>query len=275
MKSLLIFLIGLFIASSCTPTKTVESEVGSGNINVDAPYLWSSQAFPRNLKISSDFSAAEVSNIQAMSNAWETAVENKKNFFTNTERTPEVSSNNMDLDDLGDDDVNGVYKITHWPLELNSGALAVTQLFGRRYNIGDNDEYVRIEHADVLINENLYDFRTVDGAGGGTYDLRTVVLHELGHFLGLSHKYGNTVMVPSIGTGSVARTPTSVDTIDMADKYHLTLGSGSSSAAIGNTRPTYSPRDGGQKIKIMIELRANGECVHIENGAVIQRHSVK
>ena len=275
MKPVFYVILGLLIASSCTPTKTVESDVGSGNINVDAPYLWSSAAFPRNLKISSDFSTDELANIQAMSDAWETAVENKKNFFTNTERTPEVSSNNLNLDDLGDDDIFGVYKITHWPLELNAGALAVTQLFGRRYNIGDRDEYVRIEHADVLINENLYDFRTADGAGGGTYDLRTVVLHELGHFLGLSHKYGNTVMVPSIGTGSVARTPTSVDTIDLADKYHLTIGSGSSNAAIGNARPRYSPRDSGQKVKIMIELRADGECVHKENGAVIGRHSIK
>lgn len=275
MKPALLLTLGLMIASSCTPTKTVESDVGGGAINSEAPYLWSGSAFPRDLRISNDFTAAELSNIQSMSNAWETAIDNKKNFFTNTNRTPEVSEPNLDLDELGDDDVNGVYKITHWPLELNAGALAVTQLFGRRYNIGDNDEYVRIEHADVLINENLYDFRTVDGAGGGSYDLRTVVLHELGHFLGLSHKYGDTVMVPSIGTSTVARAPTGVDSLDLADKYNLNLGGGSSSAAVNGSRPTYSPRTGGGKVKIMIELRADGECVHKENGIVIRRHSLK
>ena len=270
-----IFLLSLSFLASCVPTKTVESEVNGGNINVSAPYLWSSLAFPRNLKISDDFSAQEVTNIQAMTAAWETAVEDKKNFFTDTERTTEVSSPSLNLDSLGDDGVNGVYKITSWPMELSAGALAVTQIFGRRYNVGSSSEFVRIEHADILLNENLYDFRTGDTGVSGSFDLRTVILHELGHFLGLSHKYGNTVMVPSIGTSTVGRAPTGVDATDIADKYGITLGSGSSSAMALGPQKNHVPQDGGEKVKIMIELMADGECVHKENGAVIQRHFLK
>ncbi|MFP5385641.1 MAG: matrixin family metalloprotease [Bacteriovoracia bacterium] len=270
-----IILLSLAFLASCVPSKTVESEVNGGNINVSAPYLWSIYAFPRNLKISDDFTAQEVTNIQSMTAAWETAVEDKKNFFNDTERTTEVSSPSLNLDSLGDDNVNGVYKITSWPMELSAGALAVTQLFGRRYNVGSSSEFVRIEHADILLNENLYDFRTGDSGVSGSFDLRTVMLHELGHFLGLSHKYGNTVMVPSIGTSTVARAPTGVDALDIADKYGITLGGGGAAAMAAGTQKTYVPQDSGQKVKIMIELMADGECVHKENGAVTRRHFLK
>lgn len=273
MKVALIAL-NLMILSACNPAKTTDADLTSANINKSAPYIWSGAALPRTFKISEDFSPSELENIQSVTGAWESAVQNKKNFFNDTERTPEISSPNLNLDAIGDDNINGIYKITSWPLGLSSGALAVTQIFGRRLNIGAANEYVRIEHADILINENLYDFRTGDTGRSNSYDLRTVVLHELGHFLGLSHKYGNTVMVPSITSGTNIRTPTSIDATDMADKYSITLGTGTGAAVMAGKRIDYSssPSDQGQPIKLIIELMADGECVHKENGAVRERH---
>ena len=269
-----LFALNLLILSACNPAKTTTADLTSANINKSAPYLWTSTAFPRNFKISNDFSDAEVANIKSVTGAWETAVQNKKNFFNDNERTPEISSPNLDLDSIGNDNINGIYKITSWPLELSSGALAVTQIFGRRLNIGSSNEYVRIEHADILMNENLYDFRTGDSGSGGSYDFRTVVLHELGHFLGLSHKYGNTVMVPSITSGTNIRVPTSIDAVDMADKYAITLGSGTAPAVMAGKRIDYSekPGDTGEPIRMIIELMSDGECVHRENGAITERH---
>lgn len=270
----------LAFLTSCTPTTTVTGETTSGNINATAPYMWSSSAFPRDLKISTAFSAAESANFTAMTSQWETSLENKKNFFTHSATTAEVDQANMDLDSLGDDSVNGIYKIQHWPLELPSSALAVTQIFGRRFNVGDADEYVRIEHADILINRNLYNFRTSTDGSSNTYDLQTVVLHEMGHFLGLNHKSSgsNSIMVPSIGTSTVARAPTNIDVADIASKYSISLGTGSSSAILAD-KPLfkYSPKPGdpGTKVKMLIELHADGECVHKENGVVVQRHSAK
>ena len=276
MKVALLALNLLFL-SACNPAKTTQADLTSANINKSAPYMWSSSAFPRNFKISEDFLPNEVTNIKSVTGAWETSVQNKKNFFNDTERTPEISSSSLNLDAIGDDNINGIYKITNWPLGLSSGALAVTQIFGRRLNVGAANEYVRIEHADILINENLYDFRTGDTGSSNSYDLRTVVLHELGHFLGLSHKYGNTVMVPSITSGTNIRTPTNIDATDMADKYSITLGTGTSTAVMAGKRIDYSssPSDQGQPIKLIIELMADGECVHKENGAVIERHFTK
>jgi hypothetical protein len=273
MKVALIAL-NLVILSACNPAKTTPADLTSANINKSAPYMWSGAALPRTFKISEDFSPSELTNIQSVTGAWESAVQNKKNFFNDTERTPEISSPNLDLDAIGDDNINGIYKITSWPLGLSSGALAVTQIFGRRLNIGAANEYVRIEHADILINENLYDFRTGDTGSSNSYDLRTVVLHELGHFLGLSHKYGNTVMVPSITSGTNIRTPTNIDATDMADKYSITIATGTGAAVMAGKSIDYSssPSDQGQGVKLIIELMANGECVHKENGAVRERH---
>lgn len=259
---------------SCKPTKTVDAEATTGNINVSAPYLWASNAFPKDLRISDSFTASEVANIQEMSNAWEISLKNK-NFFTNTNRTPEVSSPTLNLDSLGSDGITGVYKIQNWPKSLSTGALAVTQIFGRRFNVGGPSEFVRIEHADILINEQLYNFRT-DSSSVWGYDLRTVILHELGHFLGLGHKYGNTVMVPSISGDTESHTPTSIDINDMAAKYNIPLGK-AGAAMVAGPQVNYEAPQGhtGEAIKILIEIHTDGECVHRENGVVTSRHHLR
>lgn len=267
-------LLTLFIISSCIPTQEVVPKSSVGAINSSAPFLWYSSAFPIDLRISHAFTTTEVSNIRAMTAAWETAVDNKKNFFIDTNQTSEISSPSINLDTIGEDSVFGVYKINHWPLSLNSGALAVTQILGTRHNIGTASEHVRIIFADILLNDDLYDFRTGSDLSGGTYDLQTVMLHEMGHFLGLPHKYGSTVMVPSIGASTSNRAPTGVDATDLADKYGISLGSSSSAMSAGS-RPTYIPMDEGKKVKILMELMPDGECIHKEDGVITKRHLVK
>jgi hypothetical protein len=272
MKQILA-IFALLSAVACN--QKVEPESSGGNINASAPYLWSNGAFPRYLEISNDFTDDEVDNIRDMADGWETAVSGQKDFFNHTRRTAEVSASNLNLDNLGDDNVNGIYKITHWPTALRGSALAVTQIFGRRFNIGARNEYVRIEHADVLINENLYNFRTTGNTDGFNFDLQTVVLHELGHFLGLTHKTGNTVMVTSIGEGTNNRAPTSVDRADLADKYGAALPLMPGGSGIAAAKTNYVPSGAGQQVKIMIELLTDGSCVHSENGVVVRRHSVR
>src|SRR5690606_5414167 len=119
MKLALILFVLIYLPS-CKPPQTVEPSTTKGNINQSAPYLWSSAAFPRTLRISADFSQAEYLNIKSMAEGWETAVENKEDFFTvPVERTPEVSSSSLNLDSIGDDSINGVYKLQNWPLNLS------------------------------------------------------------------------------------------------------------------------------------------------------------
>lgn len=271
MKNTVILFFLLFFASCVTKTET---KTTSGNISSSAPYIWSDRTFPKTLQISNDFSNAEVTNIQDMSTAWKTALQNNVTFFNYGARIADISNNVSSMDDFYDS-VMGVYKTTRWPDELPLSALAVTQIFGRRYNTGTSSEFVNIEHADILVNDDFFTFRTNNTDPG--YDLQTVVLHEMGHFLGLLHNTAsgrnNTIMYPSINSSEQKRAPLTVDISAIASKYSINLGGGGGHAMAGNL-PNYQVPQGeaGHPVKILIELHADGSCVHKENGVVVGRH---
>ena len=285
----LLVLLTLLIVSSCNSSPEVTSGLSTGTtsgqaIDASAPYLWSS-TFPRKVSLSSTFRTDEIADITTSSLAWDQSVSNLKNFFQYN--SPVTSTYNV----TAPDSVMGIYKAFTWPKDIDSNALAITQIFGRRYNVGDVDEYVKIEHADILINYRDHSFYTIGDSNAGDYDLKTVVLHEMGHFLGLQHiaNYWNrpdselvlseksykasSVMYPSISGGEEKRIPQSKDVNELVDKYNI--------GGFGGITPTASKRyrpkneDPGSNIRILIELKTSGECVHKEDGAVIQRHQVK
>jgi hypothetical protein len=271
-------LIFLFAVVSCVGTK-VEQNVTNGNINALAPYLWNDKSFPKTIQISNDFTPAEVTSIQAMSTAWHDQVGNK-NFFGYGLRAAEVSNNINNMDTFYDN-VMGIYKTVSWPDGLPTSALAVTQIFGRRYNTGSSSEFVNIEHADILVNYEIFNFDTADTGAG--YDLRTVILHEMGHFLGLQHNTSvpraQSVMYPSISSTEAKRTPLQADINDMANKYSIAMGGGGGSAiaamSAGSNGYVVDESKPNEAIKILIELHADGQCVHKVNGAPVGRHYVE
>jgi len=263
---------------SCVGTKVDES-VTTGNINALAPYLWNDKSFPKSIRVSSSFDAAELANITDMSTAWQTTVNNTP-FFSYGARASEISNNVNNMDAFYDN-VMGVYKTTSWPDGLPTSALAVTQIFGRRYNTGSASEFVNIEHADILVNYEIFNFDTA--ASGSGYDLRTVILHEMGHFLGLQHNTAvgraNSIMYPSISSTEAKRSPLTADINDLAGKYGIAMGGstgGSAIAAMSANQNQYviDEDQPNEAIKILIELHADGECVHKINGAPVGRHHV-
>ncbi len=279
MKSTLTITL-LLLLVACVPSPKVENKTTTGNINASAPYLWSDADFPKTLQISNDYDNDEVTNIEDMSEAWKTALEDQVTFFDYGARISDTSSGLGNLDDLYDG-VMGVYKTTTWPVDLPSTALAITQIFGRRYNVGDGDEFVNIEHADILVNYEHFDFDTADSGSG--YDLRTVLLHEMGHFLGLQHNTSvtreHTVMYPSINSSEAKREPKSVDIAEIADKYLISISSGASSAIVAQAqmaqRYEIKRGDSGEGIKILLELHSDGNCIHKHGSTEIMRHRVE
>lgn len=275
MRSLFLILLTTIIVTACN---NKSATVSGGAINADAPFLWET-AFPKDMYISSDYSDANEQNkINETMGAWETAL-NNTNFFTTAGFEPEKTTGLASTSQLRDNKFV-IYKATQWPYPDYPDALAITQIFAIRYNVGDSDEYVAIQEADVIVNYENFDFY-LDAQGGFEYDFRTVLLHELGHFLGLQHKprtynRNNTVMYPSIFTSETKRTPKTVDIQDISSKYHIVLPLTAGGSAIAGTPKKYTKKAGdpGQMTKVILELKANGECVHHENGAVIKRHSV-
>jgi Matrixin len=267
---LIITLMGLY---GCNSSTSEESDVTSGKINAAAPYMWPISAFPHQLKISTAFTSDESAAMVEMGSAWESSISNRVDFFNMNATTSELAAD-FNLDALGSDGISGIYKIENWPTSLNGSALAVTQIFGRRFNIGTAEEYVSIQHADILVNYDYFSYRTSDPGAVGTYDLKTVILHEMGHYLGLGHRYGSSVMIPSVGSSTKNQAPKLSDVTDLFDRYQLGTPTNGQSQMIAALKPGYEPKnnDQGQEMKMLIELNANGECRHILNGKLTHLH---
>lgn len=69
----------------------------------------------------------------------------------------------------------------HWPFDAS--AIAITRNF---YIAGDTPDSGLILDSDILLNAEDHTFAT-DG-NGTSHDVRNIVTHEVGHFLGLGHE---------------------------------------------------------------------------------------
>lgn len=221
-------------------------------------------AFPLNLEISEDFESYELVAIDNAAESWSESVDDATQFFNTQNVKPNKSYQNVNN---YQDSVMGIYKLDAWPQSLSSTALAVTQLFGYR-----KDDHVEIYHADILVNFDNFQFKTSEHEFG--YDLETVILHEMGHFLGLYHEnssVNDSVMYPSIGRWDINRTPKVNDIQKLKSKYSIGMITPQSKNA-AMTPLEANTQNPSEEVSLILELNADGKCRHYLNGELIHEH---
>lgn len=237
--------LSFIVLFGCQPTE--ESADLSPNTTTKSsasvePTKWSSiDAFPLKINFGSDFNQIENNALESATSSWNSLNLNAITYFE-TGKSNFSTRNN--LDEFKDGEL-GIYKIYNWPDDMPGTALAVTQIFGKRSSGG----FIKIDHADILINYDFFDFSADDSSWG--YDLETVVVHELGHLLGLYHENtsaDHSVMYPTISRYRFNRTPHEHDAENLSEKYPLTI----SKSVIAEATST------DEEVVLVLELHADG-----------------
>lgn len=236
---------------------------------------WSNGALPLDLKLSpeivADFTAGDIvgglNPIDRMAKVWADALTPTLTLFQLPMNTAS-GNGSANLTNYRDSEV-GIYKSHAWFSNISSSALAITQFYGIIQSNATLGTYLDLTHADIILNYRDFgsDF-TYNGNSFIDYDVPTIVLHEMGHLLGLCHETNhNSIMAPYYFT--TQRTLKAFDTSKIQalylnnQNYAMKVNDGSDNAL---SAPV------GTEVKGVVELNANGICKHYINGKLVYQH---
>ncbi len=233
-------------SSISIPTNVIPQSDGTVSMR------WDTANLPLSMKVSDSFSATASQAIESMKLQWNQSGAAATFFSPNTATT--TNKNFASLDTFFDSEL-GIYWIENWYSEIGSSALAVTQFFAARRNVGTPNEYMEIVHADILFNA---DFNFNTSGAMGSYDLPSVALHELGHVLGLKHESTtSSIMYPYIGSGVIHRALQDIDKTNIAELYGTSQGNVGMTISIEALETV--PAEEGAMVRGIIEILPNDE----------------
>ena len=157
---------------------------------------------PVNLIITESVPAEFDSEIIAAAAKWNTTL--GKNLLT-------VTRDNGFKNTPGTDRVNAIYWSTEWDIEQ----LAQQARTAVRWDIS------RLIDTDIRINAKYFLFsKTADANAQGKVNLESLIVHELGHVLGLTHiPESASVMQTHLASGIIRNQPGAVDVRSMNCEY--------------------------------------------------------
>jgi len=180
---------------------------------------WPAEDFPIKLKVANDIDNSTVIRIEEEMTKWEESCD--VDFFDNIETT--TSKHFTDLKDyyFKDKENCGIYFSSAPFKEMDKTYLAVTQIYIERNDTTDTRFKYKIVHADIIVNTGVNNF-TNDELEMDAYFLPRVILHELGHVLGLKHD-NQGIMVPASSLANRDSQLTDYDIKHIRDKYVQTV----------------------------------------------------
>lgn len=230
---------------------------------------------PLNLKMSSEFASdytnADLVNglnpLEQMAKVWNTAVSPGVTLFALPFGTTS-STGFSSLSSFHDSEM-GIYKSHTWFSGVSSSALAITQYYGIVKSDGSLGTYVDLTHADIIFNYRDFAADFTFNGNPLYYDVPTVLLHEMGHFLGLCHESNHvSIMAPYYNT-----TQRSLKSWDSQKIQALYLSNQNISAIAARPAANAITTAPGTVVKGIIELNSNGVCRHYMNGKVVYEHT--
>lgn len=267
---LLCFTLLLFSCEEETQPQQSFGEVPSGRL------LWHPGQFPTGSKIQLSLSEEfETEIIGAESDLTDTVLDismqwddsvSKIDFFTTS---PNIVSNldyaNLESYwDASHQTKIGIYLHYDWFTEIPSQAVAITQFYAV-VDTFQGKPYYRLLHADIIFNARNHSF-SMDPSDTHHYHFPTVLMHEMGHLLGLDHNFdysSGSVMIPSFSSMYYQNNLSVADQNKIERKYRFFNSSGTNAIRFSRNN-NFSLR--GKKIKRFISyLYADGTCDHKEH----------
>jgi hypothetical protein len=216
----------IFIALSlfCLPLLCIScgknaDDVPINAVDVDMEKMrWKISDFPIQLKMSNNLDLQYQSQVNSVLDEWERSA--NIDFFDPAETTANLNFSKMSDYYYKDKHVNGIYLARNKVAELVPGVLAVTQIYFETLRDSNSKLYYHILETDIVLNGYDYTFST-DSLDHSTFYFYYVILHEVGHVLGLGHNKTG-VMNPFASTDDKTETLTNTETDLLNIKYNIT-----------------------------------------------------
>lgn len=237
---------------------------------------WRNTLLPLDIRMSSEFSGdytnadlvATLNPLEQMAKVWNTAASPKA--LVTTPFAIAADTGFAATTNFRDSEI-GIYKSYTWFPNVSSSALAITQFYGVVTSSLALGQYIELTHADIIVNYRDYGSKlTMVNNPLVEFDLPTVILHEMGHLLGLCHEINK----PSVMAPYYLTTQRSLQTADSELIKKIYVGGTGALQVKNNNANALSARPG-TEVTGVIELHADGKCIHHINGRKAFEHIVE